>query len=101
MCSIGDDADVDAVGVMRFEKIFEHHGAPALAPFRTILAVERPEIVRRLFRRIDVCMPIDDHALSPVCATPAGLRPCWLEPAAAIAILMLAAVQEHLDQTVP
>jgi hypothetical protein len=59
---IGDDADVDAVLVVRLEKILEHHGAAALAPLRAALAVVGAEVVGRFFRCVDVRMPVDDHA---------------------------------------
>src|SRR5947209_15431752 len=62
MRGIGHHADVDAVLIVGLEKVLEHHGAAALAPSRPALAVQRAEIVGRLFRSIDVRMPIDDHA---------------------------------------
>src|SRR6516165_9789990 len=59
---IGDDADIDASLVMRIEKIIEHHRAAALAPRWTVLAVVSANVIRRFFRRVDMCVPIDDHA---------------------------------------
>lgn len=59
---IGHHADVDAVLIVGLEKVLEHHGAAALAPFRAALAIRGAAIVGRLFRRIDMRMPVDDHA---------------------------------------
>src|SRR5262249_10002879 len=59
---VGHDADIDAVLVMGVEEILEHHGAAALAPFRSALAVVGAEIAGRLLRRVDMRMPVDDHA---------------------------------------
>ncbi len=63
---IRDHADVDAILVVSVEKILDHHGAAALAPFRAALAVERAKIARRLFRSINVRVPVDDHASAPL-----------------------------------
>src|SRR5882757_7961020 len=63
MRGVGHDADVDAVLVVRIEDVLEHHGAAALAPFGTALAVDSAEIVGRLLGCIDMRVPIDDHAL--------------------------------------
>src|SRR5262249_41995679 len=60
---VGDHADIDAVLVVRVEKILQHHGTAALAPFRTTYAVACAAIVSRLFRRVDMRMPVDDHAV--------------------------------------
>ena len=62
MRGVGHHADVNAVLVMSIEKVLEHHGAAALAPFGAAFTVQRAEIVRRFLGRIDVRMPIDDHA---------------------------------------
>ena len=69
MRGVGDHADVDAVPVMRVEKVLEHHGAAALAPFGATLAVEGAEIVGGFFRSIDVGVPVDDHARAPFVRT--------------------------------
>jgi hypothetical protein len=66
MRGIGHDADVDAVLVMRVEKVLQHHRAAAFAPFRAVRAVQGAEVVRRFFRRVDVRMPVDDHAGCPL-----------------------------------
>jgi hypothetical protein len=63
-------ADVDAVLVVGLEEILEHHGAAALAPLRPVLAVQGAEIISRLFRSIDVRVPVDDHAWSCRVRTP-------------------------------
>jgi hypothetical protein len=54
MRGVGYDADIDAVLVMGVEEILEHHGAAAFSPFRPALPISGAEIVRRLFRSIDV-----------------------------------------------
>src|ERR1700738_3898318 len=69
MRGVGDHADVDAVFVMRVEKVLEHQGATALAPSRTALAIQRAEIVGGFFRSINMGVPVDDHARAPlICA---------------------------------
>src|SRR5262249_20488966 len=65
MRGVGHHADIDAVLVMGIEEVLEHHGAAAFAPFRPALAVGGAAIVGRLLRRIDVRMPVDDHASFP------------------------------------
>src|SRR5262249_6731786 len=62
MRGVGHHADIDAVLVMSIEEVLEHHRAAAFAPFRPALAIGGAAIVGRLLRRIDVRMPIDDHA---------------------------------------
>src|SRR5207247_8280135 len=69
MRGVGHHADVNAVLVMSIEKVLEHHGAAALAPFRPALAVGGAAIVRCFLGRINVRMPIDDHAYTPMPAT--------------------------------
>ena len=61
---VGDDADVDVVLLVRAEEILQHHRAAALAPFRPAVAVPGAQIVGGFFRRVDVRMPVDDHARS-------------------------------------
>src|SRR5262249_61881980 len=62
MRGVGHHADIDAVLVMGIEEVLEHHGAAAFAPFRPALAVGGAAIVGRLLGRINVRMPIDNHA---------------------------------------
>ena len=64
MSGVGHHADVNARLVMRVEEILEHHRTTMLAPGRSVPAVEGPPVVGRFLRRVDVCMPIDDHAWS-------------------------------------
>src|SRR5262249_60855080 len=59
---IDDDADVAAVIVRRTEKCCEHLRAAALAPGWAALAVVSANVIRRFFRRVDMCVPINDHA---------------------------------------
>jgi hypothetical protein len=58
---VGDHADADAGLVMGVEEILQHHRAAAFAPGRAGLAVERAQVVGRLFGRVDMCVPVDDH----------------------------------------
>ena len=62
MRGVGDHADVDVVLVVGVEEILQHHRAAALAPGRAALAVPGAQIVGGLFRRVDVRMPVEDHA---------------------------------------
>ena len=62
MRGVGDDADVDVVLLVRADEILQHHRAAALAPRRAGVAVPGAQIVGGFFGRVDMRMPVQDHA---------------------------------------